>query len=70
MYNWSVNTTRFKKNSAEYIKWKLEQTINYGLNNNKLHEEELRKYLPKLTIDPHKRRYLEFLVYGKNPFNS
>ncbi|MCL1865668.1 MAG: hypothetical protein FWF73_07650 [Spirochaetes bacterium] len=63
MRNWSTDTTRLQKNSDQYAIWKLEQQLNYGLQ-----EEEridytlLKKYLPVLNIDEDTRNFLEFLL--------
>ena len=65
MYNWSVDTRRLKRNKPEWIKWKLEQLINFGLRGTKLSREELSKYLPLLKIDSDKRAYLEHLIWDK-----
>lgn len=62
MRNWSVDVSKFEKNSDAYKIWRLEQLINFGLGKEKLSRRELQKYLPKLNIDPGKRRYLEFLL--------
>jgi len=67
MYNWSVNTKRLKKNPEKFIVWKLEQSINYGLGDNKLNLKEIKKYLNKLDIDLGKRTFLNFVLYGKKP---
>jgi len=67
MYNWSVDTKRLKKDPEKFRVWKLEQSINYGLGNNKLNQKEIKKYLNKLNIDPDKKAYLNFVLYGKKP---
>ncbi len=64
MYNWSVDTKRLKKNSEEYIVWKLEQTINFGLGKDRLDARQLKKYFGRLNIDPDKKEYLNFILYG------
>jgi hypothetical protein len=66
MYNWSVDEKKFKREDSEgYQVWKLEQMINWGLGNEKLNERLLRKYWKKLFLDPIKRQYLKFLIYGR-----
>ena len=52
------------KDSEEYAIWHLEQTINFGLNGEKLSETELRKYWTRLSLDPHRRAFLELLLHG------
>lgn len=65
MRNWSVDVTKLKENLKKYIIWKLEQRINFGLEDEKLSESQLRKYWPNLTIDPAKRSYLAQLLWPK-----
>lgn len=67
MYNWSVNTKRLKKDPEKFIIWKLEQSINYGLGDDQLDLKEIKKYLNRLNIDPDKKVYLNFVLYGKKP---
>lgn len=67
MYNWSTDTTRLKKNSKQHVIWRLEQLINYGLGKEKLNEKELKKNLSYLKIDPSKKAFLEYILYGKKP---
>lgn len=62
MHNWSVDEVALKKDPMKYRLWRLEQLINYGLDGEKINAEELRQALPKLTIDPAKKRYLQFLL--------
>lgn len=65
MYNWSTDTTRLKKDRPAFLKWKLEQMINFGLNNKKIKRKELKKNINFLSIDPKKSRFLKFLLYDK-----
>lgn len=67
MFNWSVDTKRLEKNSKKYTIWKLEQSINFGLGDEKLSLKEVKKYYNKLNIDVSKRTYLNFVLYGKKP---
>lgn len=62
MYNWSVDINALKKAPKQYLVWRLEQLINFGLGNEKIKREELRKYLYKIRIDADKKRYLKFLL--------
>lgn len=62
MYNWSVDEKKLKKYPEKYTIWKLEQLINFGLGNEKLDENKIRKYLNRLDIDNDKKRYLKFLL--------
>lgn len=60
--NWSVDLNIIKKYPAKYKVWKLEQMINFGLDGEKLKSSDLKKYLTELSIDPIKRKYLNFLL--------
>lgn len=62
MNNWSTNTKKLAKYPEKFAIWKLEQLINFGLDGQKLKTKELKKYFPKLNIDPQKRKYLDFLL--------
>jgi len=62
MKNWSVDTKFLSKYPKKYTLWKLEQLINFGLGKGKLNKFQLKKHLPKLEIDPQKRKYLKFLL--------
>ncbi len=66
MYNWSVDEKKFKKEDPEGYKiWRLEQMINWGLGEEKLNKDELRKRWGQLFLDPIKKRYLEFLLWPR-----
>ncbi len=63
MYNWSVDTAKLKGDPETMKIFTLEQAINFGLNNQKLNEADLRQYWHKLNLDPHKKRYLAKLLW-------
>lgn len=65
MYNWSVDTSRLKKDSKKYEIFKLEQAINFGLNNTKLSLKSLKENFDILKIDSNKRDYLKLLIWPK-----
>ena len=65
MKNWSTDEKNLKKNPEKYTIWRLEQLVNFGLDGEKLSAKELKKYWDKIIIDPFKRKFLEFLLYGK-----
>lgn len=66
MYNWSVDEKKFKKDDLEgYEIWRLEQMINWGLGNEKISENLLRKYWDTLFMDAITRKYLQFLLWPK-----
>lgn len=62
MYNWNTNTNKLKGNKEEYVIWRLNQTVNFGLNGSRLNLKSLRKYWPKLDLDPKRKRFLELLL--------
>jgi len=71
MRNWSVDTSRLKKNPKKYSIWKLEQQLNFGLaKNEKINKKTLKKYLPVLNIDSDTRNFIEYILYGKKPSYS
>lgn len=65
MYNWNTDITTLKKYPEQYMIWKLEQLINYGLDGEKLSRKLVIKYWDKLKIDPKKRATLAFLLWRK-----
>lgn len=65
MYNWSVDTSRLKKDSKKYEIFKLEQAINFGLNSTKLSLKSLKENFDILKIDSNKRAYLKSLIWPK-----
>ena len=68
MYNWSVDEKAFKKRNPEgYRLWRLVQLINYGLDGEKLDEDEVKKAWPKIKddLDPYSRRAIEYLLRQK-----
>ncbi|OGK38911.1 hypothetical protein A3F34_02050 [Candidatus Roizmanbacteria bacterium RIFCSPHIGHO2_12_FULL_44_10] len=62
MRNWSTDTSKFDKNSSKFIIWKLEQLINFGLHGDLIDTQQLHTFLPSLTIDPSRRKFLELLL--------
>lgn len=65
MYNWNINTAKLKKDPEKYAIWKLEQSINFGLNGKKLKAEEVKKYWDKLSLDPQRKKLLEMWLWQK-----
>jgi len=63
MYNWNTDISKWDKKSASFQIWKLEQLINYGLNGEKLDLTLIRKYWPKLTLDPYRKKFLELILW-------
>lgn len=66
MYNWSVDTTRLKKDSNKYVRFVLEQSINFGLNGRKLSLTLLKKHWHLLDLDPIKKSYLQKIVWPQS----
>lgn len=62
MYNWSSDIKKMDKNSDIYIIWKLEQLINFGLNDEKINKKQLIKYLPRLKLDPQRKKYILSII--------
>jgi hypothetical protein len=65
MYNWSVDLNRFNKNSRQFIIWKLNQQINFGLNNQKLDLKLVKRYWKQLNLDPKRKKFLKLLLWPK-----
>lgn len=62
MYNWSTDTKELKKYPEKYEIWKLEQMINFGLQNQKINKKKLTKYWEKLNIDPARKKFLKMFL--------
>jgi len=67
MRNWAVDVSKLKKDKEQYAIWRLEQLVNFGLGKEKLSSRQLKKYWNKLDLDPDKKRYLKFLLWGELP---
>jgi hypothetical protein len=67
MRNWSVDVKKLKKYPEKHTLWRLEQLINYGLDEEKLDKKEVKRLWPKIedNLDPYKKRFLEYLLWGK-----
>ena len=67
--HWSVNTEKFRREDPTgFEKWALEQRINFGISESddgKISEASLRRYWGELTLDPAKKRFLEFLLWNQ-----
>ena len=62
MKNWSTDTKKLSKNQNKFTIWKLEQLINFGLGNEKIKKNELKKYWNLIDIDPLKRKFLSLFL--------
>jgi len=65
MYNWSVDITKLKKDSKKFNIFKLEQSINFGLNGSKLSLKNIKENFNLLKIDPNKKAYISSLIWQK-----
>ena len=68
VWHWSTDVKKFKKENPEGFRlWRLIQLINYGLEGEKLDEEEVKRAWPKIKdhLDPYKARLIEFLLWKK-----
>lgn len=65
MRNWSTDLTALKKDKKKYAVWRLEQMVNFGLEGKKISRKLLKKNWPLLHIDPKKKTFLKFLLWGK-----
>lgn len=63
MYNWNTNTKILKKKRHDYVIWKLEQMINFGLNGARIDKQQLKKFWKKLHLDPDKKQFLKMLLW-------
>lgn len=66
MRNWSVDENYLKKFPLKYKIWKLIQSLSYGLDGEKLKKTEVIKYWDKIKVqlDPARKNYLSFLLWG------
>lgn len=65
MYNWSIDLGKLGRKSKEAVIWRLEQTINFGLNGSELNKNLVKKYWNKLRLDPLRKKFLKFLLWPK-----
>ena len=64
---WDYTKNEYEKQAAADPIWKLERLINYGLGEEKIDRELLKRFLPKLRIPENRRDFLELLLWNK-PF--
>jgi hypothetical protein len=62
MKNWSTDTTELQKDQKKFSIWRLEQLINFGLDDEKIDIVELREYWNDLHIDPFKKKFLSLFI--------
>jgi len=64
---WDYTKTEYEKQAAADPVWKLERLINYGLAEEKIDKELLKKFLSQLRVPDNRRNFLELLLWNK-PF--
>jgi len=65
MHNWSVDTKELEKDPEAYAIWRLEQMINCGTGGERISTNHLFQYWDRLFLDPDKKRFMGFLLWGK-----
>lgn len=63
MYNWNVDLKKWDQKSEQFIIWKLNQLINFGLAGEKLDLKLVKKYWYKLKLDPKRKKFLRLLIW-------
>ncbi len=63
MHNWSVDLKKLNKDPKAAAIWKLEQSVNFGLNGEKLQKKLLKKYWNQLRLDPLRKKLLKLLLW-------
>jgi len=67
MFNWSVDTRYLQKHPKQYMLWRLEQLLSYGLDCEKIDKQNVKDnwgYL-KTRLDPQRRNFIEYLLWHK-----
>ncbi|PIW67204.1 MAG: hypothetical protein COW10_06900, partial [Candidatus Omnitrophica bacterium CG12_big_fil_rev_8_21_14_0_65_42_8] len=65
MYNWNVDVKTFKKTGKPYIIWRIEQMVNFGLNDERLDKKLVKKFWKELHLDPDKKNFLKMLLWKR-----
>ncbi|HLC69666.1 MAG TPA: hypothetical protein VJH75_01315 [Patescibacteria group bacterium] len=68
MNNWTVDIKQLKKHKEQYIHWRLEQLVNFGLGGEKINAKSLKTHWKKLRLDPKKKRFLSILLWPQKRF--
>ena len=63
MYNWNVDISKWDKKSEQFILWRLNQLINFGLNGERLDLKLVKKHWDKLSLDPKRKKFLKLLIW-------
>lgn len=70
MRNWSVDTRELEKDPEAYAIWRLEQMVNFGTEEELISANMLEKYWDRLVLDPDKKRFLSFLLWGQTSLSQ
>ena len=71
MWVWDYNLPKNWQPKTDFEwRWYLTRAINYGLAGQRLDPLFLKKHLPYLKIDPHKKKFLEFILKKDKNENS
>lgn len=62
MYNWSIDEKKLQEQGEDYIIWRLEQMVNFGLRNERISEAVLRRHWQDIHIDPARKKFLTILL--------
>ena len=62
MKNWSTDVSELQKDKEKFSAWRIEQLVNFGLGEEKIDLDELRKYWDVVQIDPFKRKFLSLFI--------
>ena len=63
---WDYDIKKADQNTEQFIVWKLERLINYGLGDEKINENLLKKYWDKIKMPENTRILFDFLLWGKH----
>ena len=64
---WDYDQTEYNKQRQKDVRFRLERLINYGLGEERLNKELLKKHIGELKIPDERRVFLELLLWDK-PF--
>lgn len=62
---WDHPDAEYQKQAAADEFWRLERLINYGLGDERMDREAVRRTLPLLKIPDERRAFLELLLWNK-----
>lgn len=65
MRNWYAKKSEESRNDDIGIIWQLNQLINFGITDRKIKINHIRRYWNKLTLDPKRKHFIEFLLWPK-----